>query len=192
MKKVIMVTGNIGKYDIAKEIFGKYNIMLLQEKIDTPEIQDNDVIEVSRYSALYAAKKLKKCVIKSDVGYHIESLGGFPGPFLKYINGMLSSEDILKMMRGKRNRTILLKECLTYATPKGEVKQYVNIEKARVSLKSCGDGSTFDKIVIFEGDKLPKSMNSKEKNFEHFKSQLFIYDKMAKYILGEEDENSIN
>ncbi len=184
MKKVVMITGNIGKWKIAKDIFSKYNIILEQEKIDTPEIQDYDVMEVSKYSALYAANKLKKDVIKSDVGYYIESLGGFPGPFLKYINGMLTSDEILKMMRGKKNRTILLKECLTYANPDGIIKQFVSIEKARISLKAYGEGSTFDKIVIFENDELPKSMNSEEKNFEHFKNQLDIYDQMANYLMG--------
>jgi len=182
MKEVTMVTGNLGKWKIASDIFNKYNIALLHEKTDTPEIQSHDVEDVSKYSAIFAAQKLNKCVIKSDVGYYIESLGGFPGPFVKYINNMLSSEDILNMMKDKTNRTILLKECLTYATPSGEFKQFINVEKATISEVAMGDGSTFDKIVIFEGDDKPKSMNSEEKNFAHFKETLVVYDQMAKYI----------
>ena len=91
-------------------------------------------------------------------------------------------------MRGKKNRTIILKECLTYATPKGDTKQFISEEKASISLRPYGEGSTFDRIVKFSGDKYPKSMNSNEKNFEHFKKQLDIYDKMAKYLMGEENE----
>lgn len=72
MKQVTMVTGNLGKLRIAKEIFKAYNIELLHEKMDTFEIQSMDVCEVSKYSALYASKKLNKDVIKSDVGYYIE------------------------------------------------------------------------------------------------------------------------
>lgn len=45
-----------------------------------------------------------------------------------------------------------------------------------------GEGTIFDRIVIFKGDKLPKSMNSEEKNYEHFEESLVIYDKMAKYL----------
>ena len=104
MQEITLVTGNLGKWKITKDIFDKYNINLLHEKINTPEIQSNDVVEVSKYSALYAAKKLNKQVIKSDVGYYIEELGGFPGPFLKYINDMLTSEDILNMMKTKNNK----------------------------------------------------------------------------------------
>ena len=177
MKEIVMVTGNIGKYRIAKDIFEEYNIKLIQEKLETPEIQDYNVEEVSKYSALYAAKELNKDIIKSDVGYYIESLGGFPGPFVKYINGMLASEDILKMMEGKTDRKILLKECLTYAKPNGEIKQFVNIEKCNIALKAYGDGSSFDRIVIFEEDKYPKSMNSEDDNLSHFKKQLIIYNK---------------
>ena len=182
MKKVTMVTGNLGKWKIASDIFKKYNVELMHEKMDTPEIQSFDVEEVSKYSAIYAAKKLNCGVIKSDVGYYIEELRGFPGPFLRYVNEYLTSEQVLKLMEGVENRTIILKECLTFATPKGKVKQFVNLEKATISREAMGKGTTFDKIVIFEGDKLPKSMNSEEQNYKHFEETLVIYDKMAKYL----------
>lgn len=182
MKKVTMVTGNLGKWKVASKIFEKYNVELFHEKINTPEIQSHDVEEVSKYSAEYAAQKLNKPVIKSDVGYYIEALNGFPGPFLRYINDYLTSEEILKLMDGKENRVILLKECLTFATPSGLIKQFVNIEKATISKKAMGTGTTFDRIVIFNGDKLPKSMNSEEKNYKHFEETLVIYDNMAKYL----------
>ena len=184
MKEVIMVTGNLGKWEIAKEIFEKYEVNLSQEKIDTPEIQSENVEEVSKYSAEYAAKLLNKPVIKSDVGYYINALGGFPGPFLKYINGMLDSEDIINMMKNKTDRTIFLKECLTFATPTGKIKQFVNVEEATISTVAMGEGTTFDKIIIFKGDINPKSMNSEIENFNHFKDTLIIYDNMAKYLEG--------
>lgn len=177
-----MVTGNMGKWKIASDIFKKYNVKLLHYKMDTPEIQSFDIEEVSKYSALYAAKELNKSVIKSDVGYYISSLNGFPGPFLKYINHYLTSEEIIKIMRGKKNRNIILKECLTFATPSGKTKQFINEEVATIATKAYGEGTTFDRIVIFKGDKLPKSMNTDEENYKHFEEKLIIYDKMAKYL----------
>lgn len=194
MKSVTMVTGNMGKWRIASDIFKKYNVELKQAKIETPEIQAYDVEEVSKYSAIYAAKYLNTSVIKSDVGYYIEALNGFPGVFLKYINNMLTSEEILKLMEDKKDRTIYLKECLSFATPEGKIKQFTNVEKATIYFKAMGNGSTFDKIVVFEEDKLPKSTNSEEKNFEHFKNQLQIYDEMAKYLereLKDEAESGV-
>ena len=187
MRKVTMVTGNAGKWKIASNIFKKYNVELKQAKIETPEIQAYDVEEVSKYSAIYASQKLQTNVIKSDVGYYIEELNGFPGVFVKYINTMLTSEDILKMMSGKKNRTIYLKECLTFATPDGKIKQFLQTEKATIYKEAMGNGSTFDKIVVFDGEDLPKSMNTEEKNLKHFESQLKIYDEMAKYLEGEKE-----
>lgn len=187
MKKITMVTGNMGKWKIANNIFKNYNINLEHEKIDTPEIQSHNVEDVSLYSALYAAEKLNKSVIKSDVGYYIEALNGFPGPFLRYINDMLDSEDIIKMMQRKKNRTIYLKECLTYADPNGNTKQFINIEKATLSNVAIGEGTTFDRIVIFEGEKHPKSMNTKEQNYNHFEKTLKIYYDMAKYLENMEE-----
>ena len=184
MKQVIMVTGNMGKWKIASDIFRKYNVELLHHKMDTPEIQSFDVEEVSKYSAQYAAKKLNKPVIKSDVGYYISSLNGFPGPFLRYVNHYLTSEEVLKIMRGKKDRKIVLKECLTFASPTGEIKQFINEEIATISTKAYGEGTTFDRIVVFKGDKLPKSMNTDEMNYKHFEETLVIYDKMAKYLEG--------
>ncbi len=188
MKKVTMVTGNTGKWQIASNIFKKHNVDLRQAKIETPEIQAYDVEEVSKYSAIYAAQKLETNVIKSDVGYYIEDLHGFPGVFVKYINNMLDSEDILKMMKDKKNRTIYLKECLTFATPEGKIKQFLQVEKATIYKEAMGNGTTFDKIVVLKGDKLPKSMNSEDKNLKHFEEQLKIYDEMARFI-EEEQEN---
>ena len=182
MKQVTMVTGNLGKLKVAKEIFKAYNIELLHEKMDTFEIQSMDVCEVSKYSALYASKKLNKDVIKSDVGYYIEELNGFPGPFLRYINETLTSSDIIKMMEGKTNRKIILKECLTYASKDGKIKQFINEEEATISNKPYGIGTTFDKIVIFKEDTLPKSMKTEEENYKHFEKTLTIYNKMAEYL----------
>lgn len=182
MKEVIMVTGNIGKYKVANDFFKEKGLHLIQEKIETPEIQSYNVEEVSAYSAFYAAERLNNSVIKSDVGYFIPALNGFPGPFVKYINGMLTSEEILKLMENKVDRTIIIKECLTFATPTGEIKQFINEEKASIALKAHGTGSTFDRIVVFEGQELPKSMNTDEENLEHFKKTLKIYEDMAEYL----------
>ncbi len=49
-------------------------------------------------------------------------------------------------------------------------------------MKAYGTGSAFDRIVIFEGQELPKSMNTEEENLEHFKKTLKIYEDMVKYL----------
>ena len=60
MQEITLVTGNLGKWKIAKDIFDKYNINLLHEKINTPEIQSNDVVEVSNTQHYTQQKNLTK------------------------------------------------------------------------------------------------------------------------------------
>lgn len=73
--KITFVTGNIGKWEIGRDIFAKYGLELAQAKIETPEIQSLDVTEVATYSAQYAAQKLNTPVIKSDgVGSSIDKV----------------------------------------------------------------------------------------------------------------------
>lgn len=97
---------------------------------------------------------------------------------------MLTSEDILNMMKTKNNRKIYLKECITYAEPNGFTKEFINVEEATLATKEAGNGSTFDKTVIFVGEKHPKSLNSEKENLKHFKKALVIYDECAKFLIS--------
>ena len=49
---------------------------------------------------------------------------------------------------------------------------FFNEEKASIALDVYGTGSAFDRIVVFEEQELPKSMNTDEENLEHFKKSL--------------------
>ena len=69
---------------------------------------------------------------------------------------------------------------------KWQSKAIISVEEATISTKSMGKGSTFDKIVILQGDKFPKAMNTEEENLKHFEKQLVIYDELAKYLIEED------
>lgn len=47
--EIIMVTGNTGKYKVANDIFSKKGLNLIQEKMETPEIQSYNVEDVQLY-----------------------------------------------------------------------------------------------------------------------------------------------
>lgn len=53
----------------------------------------------------------------TDNGCYIGALNGFPGLFIKYINQWLSAKDLLGIMDGKKNRSVIWKECLAYYEP---------------------------------------------------------------------------
>ncbi len=180
--KVTFVTGNIGKWEIGRDIFAKYGLELAQAKIETPEIQSLDVTEVATYSAQYAAKKLNTPVIKSDVGYYIPALGGFPGPFIKYINQTLSDKDLLRLMKDVKDRSMIIRECLAFATPDGFTKCLVHEQKTTIAEKSDGVGSSIDKVMILDGFTKTRGASDSKEVAEFWKKSLTLYHEMAKFL----------
>lgn len=184
MESITFITGNKDKFEIAKSIFFGFGVELLMQKIETPEIQSLDIEEVAKYSAIYAADKLQKPVIVTDVGHYITDLNGFPGPFIKFINQTLKAEDILKLMQGKSNREVILRECLAYAEPNKEPVTFISELKAKIAEKAEGEGLAIDKVLILEGFDKPKGDYPPEVSIEYFKKNLQFYYKAAEYIGG--------
>lgn len=180
--KITFVTGNMGKWEIGRDIFTQYGLELAQAKIETPEIQSLDVTEVATYSAQYAAQKLNTPVIKSDVGYYISALGGFPGPFIKYINQTLSDEDLLRLMKDIKDRSMIIRECLAFATPDGFTKCFVHEQKTRIAEESDGVGSSIDKVMILEGFTKTRGASDSKEVAEFWKKSLTLYHEMAKFL----------
>lgn len=117
MQRIIFITKNKYKFQIAKKLLEGSGLKLIQRKLDTPEIQSDSLEKIAEYSARWASSVLNSPVVVSDVGCFIEALKGFPGPFIKYINQWLSMADMLRLMKGKTNRRIVWKECIAYCEP---------------------------------------------------------------------------
>ncbi len=168
MKQVFFITGNKLKFEIAQQALAGANIELVQKELATPEIQSVRVEEVAGFSAKWASDQLKQPVLVSDAGYYIEALNGFPGPFIKYINEWLSAEDILRLMDGKTNRTVEVKDCLAYCEPGQEPVFFCGSAKGTIANKKGSPGLTaINEIFIPEGyDKTESDIPWEEmKNF---------------------------
>lgn len=180
--KVAFVTGNQGKWEIARDIFAKYGVDLTQAKMETPEIQSLDVKEVALYSARYAAQKLQKPVIKSDVGYYITALNNFPGPFIKYVNQTLTSQDLLRLMVGKENRSMIIRECLAFAHPNGFHHLFIHEQNTILAKEEEGNGSSIDKIMILDGFSKTRGASDPKEVAEFWKKSLQLYHEAAKFV----------
>lgn len=161
-KKIIFVTGNDYKFKAAKVALEGLGVELVRKNIDLPEIQDESVEEVAKFSARWAANLLKKPVMVSDGGCYIEALNGFPGPFIKYVNKWLSPEDLLMVMSKKKNRRVVWIGCLAYCENGGE--PITDVQKYRGSLSfKKGENiyrkgySWIDALFVPEGYKKPLS-----------------------------------
>ena len=151
---ICVVTGNAGKWRILHDTTGDL-LRLVQVPLETPEIQTLDVAEVARFSALWAARELGKPVLKTDVGYYLPALNGFPGPFVKWINQTLTPENILAMLGAEGERRILIREVLAYAEPDGFIMTSEGERHGRVlevvDPTETAWKSVFDRIVVEDG-----------------------------------------
>jgi len=149
--KIVYVTGNKFKIELAKKILEPYGIEIEQKKIYCPEIQDNEIEKVSQFSAKYAANKLNCAVIKNDSGLCIDSLKGFPGPYTAYCEDTITEEGIIKLMEGITQRDADFIEVISYCEPGGEPISFVSHNKGKIAEKVKGEnGWSYDKIFIPE------------------------------------------
>lgn len=182
MLKLTYITGNQDKINSAKEVFSRYpNIELVNQKIETPEIQSLDVKEVAEYSAKYAASKLNTPIMKMDCGYYLEALGGFPGPLVKYFQNAISSEDLLKLIEGK-SRKVIVRECLSYCEPNKEPVSFVAEIEATMSPTPMGSGSVFDKLIVYDGFDLPQSACDYDRIVTYWNDHLDHYKRLADWL----------
>ena len=77
MLKITYVTGNWTKIDSARQILEPLGYEIDNVKMETSEIQADDVTEVAKYSAKWACEKLERPVLKNDSGLFVKSLKGF-------------------------------------------------------------------------------------------------------------------
>ena len=155
MIQVTFITGNQKKVMSAQEAIKGYDVELLQEKLETPEIQDKSIQKVAEFSARYAADKLNKPVVKVDVGFEIEALNGFPGPFSKFINEWLKPKQILLLLDGEDNRKAKFIDVVAYCEPGNDPVSFSIETNGEIDTEAHGEnGWGIDQIFIPDGYKV--------------------------------------
>ena len=138
MKKITYVTGNWAKIASAKQALEPLGYEIDNIKMETPEIQADDVTDVSKYSAKWAAEKLGVPVLKNDSGLFVNSLKGFPGVYTHYADDTIGEEGLLKLMEGIEDRTAYFKESIAYCEPGKEPVVFEGLTKGRIDTKKSG------------------------------------------------------
>jgi len=185
MKELLFITGNAHKFESAKRSIGSSELTLLQKKLDLPEIQSKEVEEVASFSAKLAVQELGVPLIVGDVGYYIEALGGFPGPFVKYINDWLTAEDILQLMIGKENRKVVIKEALAFCAPGIEPVVFVNERICTLANKAGKtDWAPINEILIPEGFDRVESEIPRETMLAYHEANGKHWKALAEYVAG--------
>lgn len=150
--KVCFVTENQCKWQSALKTLSAYGIEVEQAILDTPEIQSENSREIAEYSAKYAAEKLGKPAVVTDVCWNFHALKGFPGPFAKYINKWFTAKDYIALMKGKKDMTITCSEFLSYCQPGKEPITFESTIKGKFSPVAKGNSKwALDQVFIPEG-----------------------------------------
>lgn len=182
MKKITYITGNSRKFKNAKKFLKPYGIDVSQKEIEAPEIQADKAKDIAIYSSEYASKMLNKPVIKMDVSFHINSLNGFPGPYIKQINNWFSPQQIIELLLDKKDRSSYFIDIIAFSSPNKETKCLELITTGEISKKVSGEnGWGIDKIFIPDGfNKTLASMTDNERQdvwkTKHWK-------KLAEYLV---------
>lgn len=183
-QKIVFLTGNKHKKEIAETVFSIYGLEVEARDIDLEEIQETDIEKIAIWSARQGAKRLNVPVIKTDVGFSIDALNGFPGAFGKYVFPQLGVDGLLRLMSGKENRRATSTEVLAFATPEGETKTWIKVQELEILTEAKGTGTAMDQIMVVTGEHFVNygSMTPAEKmewwrkgpNYFHDFAQWFI------------------
>jgi inosine triphosphate pyrophosphatase len=100
MQKLFIATGNEYKYKELEKALSPY-FKCQQYDIDLIEIQGTSR-EIIQYKLLQAFKKTKQAVLVDDVSIHLDSLNGFPGPYVKDFLYTTGIDKIVKLFKNTK------------------------------------------------------------------------------------------
>ena len=151
---IFFVTNNIHKFNEARGVLAQYNIAVAMLRMKPPEIQDDDLENIARYSALEASNRTRLPLIVEDAGLFIDALKGFPGPYSSYVYRTIGKEGVLRLLEDSDNRRARFKSVVVFCSPDLEIKCFRGAVEGKISRTVRGEsGFGFD--PIFEPDELP-------------------------------------
>ncbi len=181
MKKgriAFFVTGNVHKYQEARNVLSRSNLATAMLNIETTEIQADDIETVARNSALEAAQRSNLQVFVEDAGLFIKSLNGFPGPYSSYVYRTVSIRGVLKLMRNIRRRDAYFQSVVAFCDPNNRfrIKWFNGKVDGWITCEERGEqGFGFDPIFepATEVGKTFAQMTLEEKNRYSHRAQAF-------------------
>lgn len=185
MKEITYATGNWAKILSARQTLEPLGFEIKQVKMDVPELQDDSIEEVAKFSAKWASDKLKCDVLKNDSGLCIDALKGFPGPYTHYADDTIKEDGILKLLDGIENRKAHFTEVLAYCEYGKEPITFTSITNGTIALEKSGTyGWSWDFIFIPDGEEKTLANFDDDVRFKYW--NMNGYRKLAEYLKNKE------
>ncbi len=145
--QINFITGNPQKVAIANAALNP-EFTIKANDIDLPEHQSMCLKTIATNSAEAALAIVGEPLILTDSGFFIEALTGFPGPFVKWTNQTLSTENFMAMLTGAGTRRAYVEDCLVFAAPGQKPQIFCSQVPGRITLEPCPGMSTISKMFI--------------------------------------------
>ena len=122
-KEIVFATSNSGKVGTLRRRTEEagLDVVITQMPLELSEIQADTATEVAKSKALQAYGQLKRAVLVDDSAFHIDALGGFPGPYIKYMLETIGIEGIMAIMEGRESRGAYFLSSLVFIDDQGEM-----------------------------------------------------------------------
>lgn len=166
-KVAYFVTSNIHKFQEARRVLSEYKIATAKLKVEAVEIQDDNLENIAKFSALDAVKNCGLPIFVGDSGLFVEALNGFPGPYSAYVYRTVGTKGILKLMKTIKNRDAYFQSVIAFSSPKEQPTCFLGKVEGKISLQERGtSGFGYDPIFMpSKGDgRTFAEMTTAEKN----------------------------
>jgi len=187
-KVIFFATGNINKFNEARNILSHYGIAVGLLRLKGEEIQNDSLKEIAETSVKNAYRRCHLPIFVEDAGLFIDSLKGFPGPYAAYVYKTINNIGILKLMDSLNDRCAKFRSVIAYCDnqipfdPKsfeGESKGEITLTERKEHGKS---GFGFDPVFQPIGSvKTFAEMTIEEKG--SFSHRAMAIHKLAQYYI---------
>jgi XTP/dITP diphosphohydrolase len=131
--KIYFATSNKSKVANAQAALRPFGITVEQIVIDLVESRSEDPADIALEKARQAYKKLHHPVIVEDSGFFIRALGDFPKTHIKLSLNTLGVVNIIKMLRGVKDRHAEWHMTLAYVSGSRQFKTFTYVERGELT-----------------------------------------------------------
>lgn len=140
-KTIIFATGNLGKAKTLERYLKHHGlaVRVIPKSLTIIEPQADTAEEIALTKARQAYSQVQGPVLVDDSSFHIDALGGFPGPYIKYMLTTIGIDGIMAFMKNQINRKAHFLSCLVYIDEHGKEHIFTD-EPFRGSIAEQPDG----------------------------------------------------
>lgn len=118
-KQIRFITGNPGKIATLKRFLQGTGLSVISSPVRLVEIQASTVEEIVRQKALDALNHVDPPFVVHDSGVFVKALGGFPGPYAKYVEETFGQRRLTRVLAAKDDRSCTIVKSLVYVDSDG-------------------------------------------------------------------------